>query len=155
MNASPVSSVPPEVVTASVSRSGTARAGMVYNLTCTVSKTVGGLANTPTVTWTIGGVAVSTGNGVILSDSTDDMSAIATLTFDPLRTSHEGRYICEGTLTSPGLEMPLTPSTAEPLRAQSKQLVFPYVYTPLDYFLPNIRIYSFKCGNFSSSSLHS
>ena len=119
--------MPPEVLTASVSRSGTARAGMVYNLTCTVSKTVDGLANAPTATWAIGGVAVSTGNDIVVSGSASDMSAIATLTFELLRTSHEGRYICEGTLTSPSLKMPLTPSTAEPLHVQSKQLLFPHV----------------------------
>ena len=107
---------------ANVTSSGTPRAGMVYNLTCNVSKTISGLANSPTATWTIGGVAVSSGNDVIISDSTDDRSALSTLTFGPLRTSHEGSYTCEGTLTSPALDMPLTPSTVEPLRVQSKQL---------------------------------
>ena len=112
--------MPPEVVAANVSRSGTGRAGMVYNLTCTVSKTVGGLANSPTATWTIGGMAVFSGNGIIISGSTDDRSAMSTLTFELLRTSHEGIYICNGALTSPALDMPLTPSITEPLRVQSK-----------------------------------
>ena len=122
-----ISSVPPESVKASVSRSDTPRAGMVYNLTCTVSKTVEGLASSPTATWTIGGVAVSSGNDVIISGSAGDRSAVSTLTFEPLRTSHEGRYTCEGTLTSPSLDMPLTPSTAEELRVQSKQLMFVFL----------------------------
>ena len=110
---------------ANVSRSGTVRAGMVYNLTCTVLKTVGGLVNSPTAMWTIGGVAVSSRNDIIVSgsNSTDDRSAVSTLTFEPLRTSHQERYICNGTLTSAALDMPLTPFTVEELRVQSKHLL--------------------------------
>ena len=115
-----MSSVPPNVVTASVSRSGTVRAGMVYNLTCTVSKTVGGLVNSPTATWTTGGVAVSTGNNITVSVTVRDSSATSTLTFDPLRTSHEASYSCRGTLTSPAREAPLTPSALKDLHVQSK-----------------------------------
>ena len=115
-----MSAVPPGVITASVSRSGTVRAGMVYKLACTVSKTVDGLVNSPTATWTTGGVAISSGNDITVSRTTDDMSATSTLTFDPMRTSHEARYICEGTLTSPALVTPLMPTAVEDLRVQSK-----------------------------------
>ena len=112
--------VPPDVITASVSRSGTVRAGMVYNLSCTVARTVGGLVNSPTATWTTGGVAVSNGNNITVSRTTNYIYATSTLTFDPLRTSHEARYICEGTLTSPALETTLMPTAMEDLRVQSK-----------------------------------
>ena len=112
--------VPHDAITATVSSSGTARAGMVYSLICTVSKTVGGLINSPTATWTTGGVAVSNGNGITLSNTTDDMTATSTLTFDPLRTSHEGRFVCGGTLTSPALDTVLMPSTTRDLEIKSK-----------------------------------
>ena len=111
--------VPTTVVTASVSSSGITRAGMIYNLTCTVSKTGGGLINSPTVTWTTGGVAVTNGDGITVSTMTINETAISTLTFDPLRTSHDDRYSCDGTLTSPALETELMSSTVEILRVQS------------------------------------
>ena len=94
---------------------------MVYNLTCTVSKTVDGLVNSPTVNWTIGDVIVSSGNYVAVTPTTDDVSATTTLTFDPVRTSHGNRFVCEGSLTSPALVTPLTLSALEAdLHVQSK-----------------------------------
>ena len=112
------------VLTASVSRSGTARAGMVYNLTCTVSK-VDGLINSPTATWTTGsgGVAVSNGNGVTVSTYSDGATATSTLTFDPLRTSHNGAYMCIGSLNSPALQMPLVTSAVENHAVQSNNAI--------------------------------
>ena len=114
--------VPTTVITATVSSSGIARAGMIYNLTCTVSKTVGGLINSPTTTWTdvSTGMAVTNGNGITVSTMTTDTANISTLTFDLLRTSHIGTYRCDGTLISPGLDTPLMPSTVETLQVQSE-----------------------------------
>ncbi|MCG8626445.1 MAG: hypothetical protein MJE68_31155, partial [Proteobacteria bacterium] len=88
--------------------------------TCTVSKTVGGLINSPTVIWTTGGVAVTNGNGITVSDATEDVAITSTLTFDPLQTSHEGSFVCSGTLTSPALDTVLMPSTREELEIKSK-----------------------------------
>ena len=109
-------------ITTDVSRSGIVRAGMVYNLTCTVSETVDGLINSPTAAWTTGGVAVSNGNGITLSTINDDISYNSTLIFDPLRTSHDGRYSCNGILVSPALETLLIHSTVEILQVQSKYM---------------------------------
>ena len=92
---------------------------MIYSLTCTVSK-ISGLINSPTATWTIGtigGVAVSNGNDITVS--TTSTSDTSTLTFDPLRTSHEGIYVCVGSLNSPAVDVPLTPSEPENLNVQS------------------------------------
>ena len=115
-------SVPPTAITATVSSSGTATAGMVYSLTCNVSKTVSSLTNTPTATWTTGGVAITNGNGITVSGTTGDMTVTSTLTFDPLRTSHEGSFVCSGTLTSPALDTALISSTIEDLEIQSKDV---------------------------------
>ena len=116
-----IPSVPHDAVTASVSRSGTARAGMIYSLTCTVSK-ISGLVNSPTATWTTGGVAVSNGNDITVSTTTSDTSSSSTLTFEPLTTSHEGIYMCLGSLNSPALDEPLTTSNPENQRVQSKPI---------------------------------
>lgn len=115
--------VPPTVLTASVRSSGTPRTGMIYNMTCMVSKTMNGLINSPTVTWTTGhgGVAVSNRNGITVSTTmvTSD-TVTSTLTFDPLKTSHNGGYSCGGTLISPALGEPLAPSVMVTLTVQSK-----------------------------------
>ena len=116
-------SVPPNVITATVSSSGTATAGMIYSLICTVSKTVGGLTDSPTAMWTTRGVAVTNGNGITVTGTTGDMTVTSTLTFDPLRTSHEGSFVCSGTLTSPALGTALMPSATEDLEIRSKAII--------------------------------
>ena len=116
-----LSTVPPDAITATVSNSSvTATAGMVYSLTCTVSKTVGGLTDSPTATWTTGGVAVTNGSGITVKDTTGDTTVTSTLTFDPLRTSHEGSFVCNGALTSPALDTALMPSATENLEILCK-----------------------------------
>ena len=113
-------SVPPNAITATVRSSGRATAGMVYNLTCNVTKIVNGLINSPTATWTTGGVAITNGSGITVSGTTGDTTVTSTLTFDPLRTSHEGSFVCSGTLTSLALDTALILSATEDLEIQSK-----------------------------------
>ena len=96
---------------------------MIYNVTCTVSKIVGGLINSPTATWTTGGVAVTNGDRITVSTMTINETAISTLTFDQLRTSHGDRYSCDGTLTSPALETELMCSSVETLFVQSEMII--------------------------------
>ena len=94
---------------------------MAYNLTCTVSKVVDGLVNSPTASWITsnGRMPVSDGNSITVSTSSDGMSAMSTLTFDPLRTSNNGAYMCVGSLSSPALQTPLMSSVEEELSVQS------------------------------------
>ena len=110
---------------------------MVYNLTCNVSKIVGGLINSPTATWSTGGETVSSENGIIVSTMSTDSAHILTLTFDPLKTSHEGRYSCDGTLTSPALETEIMHSIVETLRVQSeaKYVIADCLVIDLVYFV--------------------
>ena len=112
--------VPPNAIAASVSRSGTARAGSIYNLTCTVSKTVDGLINSPTVSWTTDGEVIVSGDGITVFTMTINETSVSTLVFDPLRTSHGGQYSCDGTLTSLVLITELIQSSEETLQVQSK-----------------------------------
>ena len=113
-----ITSVPPNAVTTSVSRSGTARAGMIYSLTCTASK-ISGFVNSPTATWTTGGVAVYNGNNITVSTTTSDTSSTSILTFDPLKTSHGNIYSCDGSLDSPAQNSPLITSTTKNNNIQS------------------------------------
>ena len=118
-----LSIVPPDAVTATVSNSSvTATAGMVYSLICNVSKTVSGLIDSPTATWTTGGVAVTNGSGITVINTIGDTTVTSSLTFDPLRTSHEGSFVCNGTLTSPALDTALMSSATENLEIQSKDV---------------------------------
>ena len=100
---------------------------MVYSLTCNVSKTVGGLTNFPTAMWTTGGVAITNGNGITVSGTTGEMTVTSTLTFNPLQTSHEGSFMCSGTLTSPALDTALISSVTEELEIQSKTASIVYM----------------------------
>ena len=116
-------SVPPTAITATVSRSGIPRAGTIYNLTCTVTKQQEGLINSPNATWTIGGVAVMSGNGITTSVVSTNTATLSTLIFDPLRSSHNGRYGCCGTLVSPAQDTPLTSLIFETVFVQSMSIL--------------------------------
>ena len=70
--------------------------------------------------WSNGGVAITNGNGITVSDTTEDVTVTSTLTFDPLWTSHKGSFVCSGTLTSPALDATLITSTVEELEVQSE-----------------------------------
>ena len=67
-------------------------------------------------------MAITNGNGitVTVSDTTEDVTVTSTLTFDPLRTSHKGSFVCSGTLTYPALDATLITSTMKELEVQSK-----------------------------------
>ena len=54
---------------------------------------VGNTSLTPGVTWWNSNGVVTSGNGITVSNGN--------LTFNPLRTSHGGQYVCQSTLSSP------------------------------------------------------
>ena len=101
-----------------MSRLDTTIAGLNYSISCTVTKRISGLMNSPTASWTFEGVTVSSGNGITVSNTSPKMS---TLIFDPLRTSHAGSYYCVGSLISPALDSPLTVSAFAENAVQSKK----------------------------------
>lgn len=90
----------------------------MYNLTCTVLKAVDGLINSPIAIWSTWGEIISNSDNISVSSSMNN--ATTTLHFNPLKTLHQGRYNCNGTLTSPALDTPLMSSTMEILHVQSK-----------------------------------
>ena len=124
---------------------GTARAGMVFSLTCTVSKTVNAFLNSPTATWTYTrGVAVTNGNGITVSNTTEDMTVTSTLTFELLRTSHEGSFVCSGTLISPALDTALMRSTTEELKIQSKASIMYIILFIIHSYSPSSSVIIFS-----------
>lgn len=112
--------VPPNVTTTNISRSGTSRAGEMYALSCSVSKTVDGLLNSPNATWMAERMAIFDEAGVAVSSSSDGFLSTSILTFTSLRTSHGGKYCCNSQLSSPTLETPLKVCTMEEVYVQSK-----------------------------------
>lgn len=109
-----------------MSSSGIPRAGMIYNLTCTVSK-IRGLINSPIATWTTGGVAVISRNGITISVNRTGTATLSTLTFNPLRTFQNGRYSCNGTLVSPALDSSLVRLIEKAVSVQSNISIFLFV----------------------------
>ncbi len=101
---------------------GTAVIGEEYRLVCVASETVGGLVNRPSVQWlNEDGSPLSTNGAVTVGEPIAQTSLISlSLTFDPLRVSHAGRYTFQASLSSPALGTPLIQSTATDLTLQSK-----------------------------------
>ena len=87
-----------------VSESGPLEAGMPGpTLTCTASETIPGLTNMPSAHWIMTGTGpVVPGNGIVINETVRNATtAITTLSFSSLLTSHAGLYHCLGTLLSP------------------------------------------------------
>ena len=90
--------------------------------TCIVSETVGGLSARPVLQWLNGdGSDVVVGDGIIM-DGPNFQSSQTTLTlvFNVLRTSHAGKFICRGSLTSLALPTPLVKTKNYIISIQSK-----------------------------------
>ena len=98
--------VPFDPISASVNSSGSNEAGSEFTLTCTISEDISGLVAMPTAIWlNPDGGPVMPGNDItIATPPPSDRVAITTLTFNPLKTSHDEEYTCSGTITSPAQE---------------------------------------------------
>ena len=66
--------------------------------TCTVSEAIPGLTNMPSALW----MKDEKGSKSISLTETfrNDTTAVTTLSFSPLKTSHAGQYTCQGMLDS-------------------------------------------------------
>ncbi len=79
--------------------SGEVTAGQTYFLTCNVTEIIDGLTDSPVVEW-----LNDTGTVMDLSVTDLGTSASQRITFNPLQTSHAGKYTCRATLDSPAVE---------------------------------------------------
>ncbi|KAL5486438.1 hypothetical protein EMCRGX_G018913 [Ephydatia muelleri] len=75
-----------------ITATGSPSAGQTYTLMC-VGSLVGNTSITPVVSWKNSNGVITNGGGIIVSGGN--------LTFNPIRTSHGGQYICQSTLDPP------------------------------------------------------
>lgn len=102
----------------STSTDGTAVAGSVYSIICTVTMPSALLA-TPDIAWiNPSGTEI---NSQISSTQNGNMTVVSVLVqFNPLLASHNGLYTCEVSLLSPSLMAPLNLTSATTVSVQSK-----------------------------------
>ena len=91
---------------------GVSIAGESINISCTVSKRVHGLENTPTAAWT----------GQIEDDveTIGQNTSSASLIFSRLKTSHGKNYTCHGIVISSALSVPYVVMENYPVIVNSK-----------------------------------
>ena len=85
-----------------VSESGPLEAGSTgLTLTCTVSEAIPGLTNMPSALWMKDSLVVERSESISLTETfRNDTTAVTTLSFSQLKTSHAGQYTCQGMLDS-------------------------------------------------------
>ena len=90
---------------------------MGLSLTCTVREMTQGFTNMPSAVWMTESGPVTVMPGVIFLTQTirNDTTAITTLSFSPLHTSHAGLYTCQGKLASLAASGNITVTSKEPL----------------------------------------
>ena len=96
--------------------------GQSLRLRCLVSEDVSGLSTRPVLQWLNNdGSDIVIGNGISL-DGPNSLSTLTTLAlvFSALHTSHAGRYICRGSLTSPALSSSLVKTADYNISIQSE-----------------------------------
>ena len=88
------------------SLSDTVEAGGVGpTLTCTVSEAILGLTNSPSAVWVVEyGQLESVGGIAVIEIIRNGTTAVTTLSFVELHTSHAGLYTCQGILNSPAAD---------------------------------------------------
>ena len=96
--------------------------GQSLTIHCIVTKTVDGLSARPVLQWqNHNGSDIVSGGGVILDGPNSQLTLTTlTLTFSALRTSHAGKHICRGSLTSPALFSPLVKTEDYNISVQSE-----------------------------------
>ena len=124
--------VPPNSLLANVAVSGPPVAGSEFSMDCIIVENITGLTNMPTAMWLVveeSMVDLSTNDDITITTLRNDTVAVATVTFDPLRSSHgEGGelYRCVGSLMTAAVTLhAVTPGLievdiAETLTVQSK-----------------------------------
>ena len=99
--------------------SGASTAGQAHTLTCTAT-VVENLVVEPTLEWLdtdrniVGGNSITVGPPITTGTNTT-----LTLTFDPLHTSHGGRYTCRASINIPAISI-VNSSEASDVVVQSK-----------------------------------
>lgn len=114
--------VSPDEVVVSTTVEGTPVAGQNYSLTCTLELPEG--INTPAVLqWLDSNGPVSNGSGTTVGEpQLAGTTAVITVEFSPLRTSHSGHFTCRATVTSPALPYRIVKSAELDVFVQGERL---------------------------------
>ena len=84
---------------ASITPSGDATAGQIYDLVCSVNVT--GSTSQPTITWLVNNTEISSDAARTVSMTNGSAGSYSRmLTFNPLAASHAGTYTCKAALGS-------------------------------------------------------
>ena len=86
--------------------------GIGPTLTCTVTETIPGLTNMPSAIWVT--MAVSGGSIAVNDIFRNGTTAVTSLSFPELHTSHAGLYTCQGVLNSSGVDDGLITISSSP-----------------------------------------
>ncbi len=99
-----------------ISVSGDSVAGSSLSLLCTATPPIP-LVTPPTISW------IQQGLADIVTPVTSDPSASVRLTFNPLKTSRGGMYMCMADYNIPGADLPdLSNTTSTIVSVQSRSL---------------------------------
>ena len=112
------------VLSASLQGNASLRAGLDFTLSCAVLKFSKGIANSVTALWNTSATktAISDEHGVnVFTTSISDAVTLSTLSFEPMKSSQSGRYVCTGSLTSKALDIPLIRSKVVELWVPGKK----------------------------------
>ena len=118
--------VPPDPFSLQVnpSSTGTPAAGATYSISCAALDNVNGLTTIPQIEWLgLDGSRVESGDGITVGDQVNETStATSTLTFDSIRTSHSGEYICQATFASPALTITYITNQTQNVTVSGKKM---------------------------------
>ena len=113
--------VSPAALTMALTKEGGTTDGDTHTLNCTASKNLS-LISPIKVEWISPNGSIVTGTEVNIAQSSvkSEGTTSLLLVFDPLSTSHGGRYVCKAVLETVALDEPLMQTRTANLRVQSK-----------------------------------
>ena len=107
-------------MTVNIISNGNNTSGNNFTLHCDVQKTILGLHNPPVINWTVDGESIANRSTISMESYVNGTLSI--LSFNPLKTSDAGKYVCHGILYSDALseQLPIENETESDLEVKSK-----------------------------------
>ena len=118
-----ICTVPIDPISATVNRTGRPVAGSEFTLSCII-EAIPGFTNMPSAVWMnydYFGAAIVTGGDITVQTTPGNRVNVTTLTFNPVKASDDGEYVCRGGLMTPAQpNAPLQVSIREIMQVQSE-----------------------------------